>query len=82
MISCVETFNHEGEHVPKSMRGGDRKSGQKFGENYQHYQLKCVQCGRDFYAARPDALYHNGACRSAAARDRKVLKKKKSKKKR
>jgi hypothetical protein len=54
----------------QSQRGGDRRSGRKYGPNAQAYLLRCVHCLAWFEATRPDALYCSISCKSAAQRFR------------
>lgn len=48
--------------------GGDRRSGQSYGENSIRYFPLCLWCGLDFPAKRPDARTCRPAHRAALAR--------------
>lgn len=54
--------------MPRPGRGGDRRSGQEFGENSIRYFPICLWCGVEFGAKRPDTKTHCTACRVALNR--------------
>ncbi len=54
--------------MTRTGRGGDRKSGQTYGENTLKYFPLCLWCGQLFASARPDAKTCGPRCRVALAR--------------
>lgn len=49
-------------------KGGDRRSGKKYGANAVKYTPFCLWCGEMFRTTRPDAKTDTPACRRALQR--------------
>jgi hypothetical protein len=52
----------------RGAKGGDRKSGQKYGLNRAKYNHRCAWCFVLFMSSRPEAKTNSPTCRSALSR--------------